>query len=60
MEPNAPRYPGPRSQAMIAEMQRYVIYHPWPFAVDLEESEGMTLATVDGQRIFDWAGYYGS
>ncbi len=60
MEPNAPRYPGPRSQAMIEEMQRYVVYHPWPFAVDLEQCEGMTLTTVDGQRIFDWAGYYGS
>ncbi len=45
---------------MIAEMQRYVIYHPWPFAVDLAGCDGMFLATVDGQRIFDWAGYYGS
>ncbi len=41
-------------------MQRYVIYHGWPFVVDLEHCEGMTLATVDGQRLFDWAGYYGS
>ena len=45
---------------MIAEMQRYVVYHPWPFVLDLERCEGMWLATVDGQRIFDWAGYYGS
>ncbi len=56
----APRYPGPRSREMIAEMQRYVIYHPWPFVVDLEHCEGMYLATADGQRLFDWAGYYGS
>ena len=56
----APRYPGPLSRDMIAEMQRYVIYHPWPFAVDLAGCDGMSLATVDGQRIFDWAGYYGS
>jgi L-lysine 6-transaminase len=55
-----PRYPGPRSRALIAEMQRYVVYHPWPFVVDLEGCAGMTLATVDGQKIFDWAGYYGS
>ena len=41
-------------------MQRYVIYHGWPFVVDLEHCEGMTLATADGQRLFDWAGYYGS
>ncbi len=56
----APRYPGPRSREMIAEMQHYVIYHPWPFVVDLEHSAGMSLATVEGQRLFDWAGYYGS
>jgi len=55
-----PRYPGPISQGLIAEMQRYVIYHPWPFVLDLAGGEGMTLATVDGQRILDWAGYYGS
>ena len=54
------RYPGPISRDMIAEMQRYVIYHPWPFVVDLAGCDGMYLATVDGQRIFDWAGYYGS
>lgn len=41
-------------------MQRYVIYHPWPFVIDLESSAGMFLATADGQRLFDWAGYYGS
>ena len=56
----SPRYPGPISRDMIAEMQRYVIYHPWPFAVDLANCDGMYLATVDGQRVFDWAGYYGS
>ncbi len=56
----AARYPGPRSRAMIDEMQHYVLYHPWPFVVDLERCAGMTLATVDGQRLFDWAGYYGS
>ena len=56
----APRYPGPISRDMIAEMQRYVIYHPWPFAVDLAGCHDMFLATVDGQQVFDWAGYYGS
>ena len=55
-----PRYPGPISQRMLAEMQRYVVYHPWPFAVDLALCAGMSLATADGQTIFDWAGYYGS
>ena len=45
---------------MIAEMQGYVVYHPWPFVLDIARCEGMYLATIDGQRIFDWAGYYGS
>jgi len=59
-EVRAPRYPGPKSREMIAEMQRYVVYHPWPFALDLAGCSGMSLATVDGQTVFDWAGYYGS
>jgi L-lysine 6-transaminase len=59
-QPTPSSYPGPKSQAMIRELQRYVIVEPEPFAVDLEASRGMYLATVDGQRIFDWGGYYGS
>lgn len=55
-----PKYPGPRSRAMLEEMRRYVIYEPWPFVLDLPACEGMFLQTVDGQRLFDWAGYYGS
>lgn len=54
------RYPGPLSQAMLDELSRYVIATPYPFVVDLEHSLGMYLATVDGQRLFDWAGYFGS
>ncbi|RYG56340.1 aminotransferase class III-fold pyridoxal phosphate-dependent enzyme, partial [bacterium] len=55
-----PRYPGPLSTAMLEELGHYVIATPYPFAVDLENSQGMYLATVDGQRLFDWAGYFGS
>ncbi len=55
-----PELPGPRSAAMIAELRRYVIADPYPFCVDLPHCEGMWLASVDGQRIFDWAGYYAS
>lgn len=55
-----PRYPGPISSEMLEELGRYVIATPYPFVVDLEKSEGMYLATVDGQRLFDWAGYFGS
>ncbi len=45
---------------MIEELRRYVIADPYPFCIDLERCEGMWLATVDGERIFDWAGYYAS
>ncbi len=45
---------------MIQELGRYVIADLHPFVVDIERSEGMYLASVDGDRIFDWAGYYAS
>lgn len=54
------KYPGPISARMLEELGRYVIAEPQPFCVDLAASAGMELATVDGQRLFDWAGYYGS
>ena len=57
---NTPRYPGPVSAKMLDELGKYVIATPYPFAVDLEASAGMYLATVDGQMLFDWAGYFGS
>ncbi len=53
-------FPGPKSASMLAELGKYVIAEPYPFAVDLEKCSGMTLVTVDGQELFDWAGYYGS
>lgn len=49
-----------RSASMLAELSNYVIAEPYPFCVDLERSRGMTLATVDGDMIFDWCGLYGS
>lgn len=54
------RFPGPQSRALIDELQRYVIADVYPFVIDLARSEGMWLATVDGERLFDWAGYYAS
>jgi len=57
---NSKQFPGPVSAAMIEELNRYVIVDVHPFVVDLERCEGMWLGTVDGQRIFDWAGYYAS
>jgi L-lysine 6-transaminase len=58
--PGRARFPGPASAAMLAELGRYVIADVFPFVVDLERCEGMWLGTVDGQRIFDWSGYYAS
>jgi L-lysine 6-transaminase len=54
------RFPGPKSQALIRELSRYVEADPWPFVLDLGRCRGMWLVTVDDQRIFDWAGYYGA
>lgn len=53
-------FPGPKSAALLDEMQKYVIADMFPFVLDLERSKGMYLATVDGQMIFDWAGYFGA
>ena len=52
--------PGPLATAMISELARYVITDTQPVVVDLARCEGMWLATVDGEEIFDWAGYYAS
>ena len=41
-------------------MSKLVVTEPWPFVLDLAASRGMWLATIDGQRLFDWAGYYAS
>ncbi|MGA2448239.1 MAG: aminotransferase class III-fold pyridoxal phosphate-dependent enzyme [Polyangiaceae bacterium] len=51
---------GPRSRELLDEMSGYVVADLRPFAVDLEKSEGMFLVTVDGDRLFDWAGYFGA
>ena len=56
----SPSFPGPRSAAMIERLRKLVLTEPYPFVIDLAASEGMWLATVDGQRLFDWAGYYAS
>ncbi len=53
-------YPGPKSAAALARLRQLVLSEPWPFVIDLAASRGMWLATVDGQRLFDWAGYYAS
>lgn len=52
--------PGPKSKELLDEFRDYVVMEPRPFVIDLTKCEGMYLVTIDGQRIFDWAGYYGS
>ncbi|MEW6322224.1 MAG: aminotransferase class III-fold pyridoxal phosphate-dependent enzyme [Acidobacteriota bacterium] len=57
---NATTGPGPVSAELLAELQRYVVAEPRPFAIDLARSSGMYLVTVEGERLFDWTGYYGA
>ncbi|MBS1706407.1 MAG: aminotransferase class III-fold pyridoxal phosphate-dependent enzyme [Armatimonadetes bacterium] len=58
--PQVPVFPGPISGALLEEMRRYVVSEPYPFVLNLEKCEGMYLETVEGIRLFDWAGYFGS
>ena len=53
-------FPPAKSAAMLEELGKYVIAEPFPFVVDLANSRGMVLATVDGDQITDWSGLYGS
>ncbi|MCX7806037.1 MAG: aminotransferase class III-fold pyridoxal phosphate-dependent enzyme [Planctomycetota bacterium] len=39
---------------------RLCITENFPFVLDIGKSRGMYLRSVEGQNIFDWAGYYGS
>ena len=49
-------FPGPRNREMIEEFTHYVAMTPQPFVLDRARCEGMWLATVDGQRIFEKGG----
>lgn len=53
-------FPKPKSAEMIKELNNYVIVEPHPFVVNLKKSSGMFIETIDGDRIFDWTGLYGS
>lgn len=54
------QYPGPKSWEMLQEIRRYVLVEPYPFVMDLPKCEGMYIATVDGQRLLDFAGFFGA
>ena len=58
--PSCSSFPGPRSRAQLEELARYVVAEPYPFVLDLAQCQGLWLATVDGQRLLDWGGMYGS
>lgn len=51
---------GAVSAAMLAELRRYVVMDPQPFAIDPQRCHGSWLVSVDGQAILDFGGYYGS
>lgn len=45
---------------MLEALAKTVIATPYPFVLDVAKGHGMWLVTVDGQELFDWAGYFGS
>jgi L-lysine 6-transaminase len=49
-----------KSKQYLEEFTNYVVMSPYPFVVDLKNSKGMWIKTVDGDSLFDWVGYYGS
>jgi L-lysine 6-transaminase len=49
-----------KSRQYLDEFAGYVIMDPYPFVIDLKNSKGMWIKTLDGDSLFDWAGYYGS
>jgi L-lysine 6-transaminase len=49
-----------RSEQMLEELGRYVVADPYPFVLDLEKGHDSWLVTLEGQEIFDWAGYFGA
>jgi len=49
-----------KSKPYLDEFAGYVVMDPYPFVIDLKNSKGMWIKTLDGDSLFDWAGYYGS
>jgi L-lysine 6-transaminase len=53
-------YISDKSKSLLGEIRSYGTMEPRQFVIDLEACEGMYLATIDGQKIFDWTNYYAS
>jgi L-lysine 6-transaminase len=51
---------GDKGKVLIDSIKDFVAIESRPFVIDLPRSDGMWLATIDDQRIFDWANYYAS
>jgi L-lysine 6-transaminase len=49
-----------KSKPYLDEFANYVVMYPYPFVIDLKQSKGAWIKTLDGDSLFDWAGYYGS
>jgi L-lysine 6-transaminase len=49
-----------KSKPYLDEFAQYVVMYPYPFVIDLKRSKGAWIHTLDGDSLFDWAGYYGS
>ena len=60
MSVQSAKLPGEKSKEVLDELQKYIIVDPHPYAVDLAASKGMYMATIDGDMLFDWGGYYGA
>lgn len=54
------QFPGPKSAAILDELNTYVIAEPYPFVLDLDKCHGVYLFTLEGQHLFDWHGCFAS
>ncbi len=59
MRLSASQFPGPGGARVTADFKKLFSRSVY-CVLDIPRCEGMWLVTVDGQRLFDWTGYYGS
>lgn len=54
------QFPGPKSQKLLQEFDKYTSSNKKPFVIDLEKCHDSYLVTVDGQEILDFENHYAS
>ncbi len=54
------KFPKSASEKIIKQLNDYVIVEPYPFVINLKGCRGMWIETIEGDKIFDWTGLYGS